>query len=106
LVPFSPEPLGLSSKLREEQRLRVYEKRMLRRMFGPRRDEVTGGWRKLHSEELHTFYSSPCLTECSNKEDVLGRACSMKEGEKLCIYDYWWESQKEIDHLKDQDISG
>jgi hypothetical protein len=46
--------------LREEHRLRVFENRVLRRIFGPtRRDEVTGEWRKLHSEELHNLYSSP-----------------------------------------------
>jgi hypothetical protein len=44
--------------LREEHRLRVFENRVLRRIFGPRRDEVTGGWRKLHNEELHNLYSS------------------------------------------------
>jgi hypothetical protein len=37
----------------------VFENRVLRRIFGPRRDEVTGDWRKLHNEELHNFYSSP-----------------------------------------------
>jgi hypothetical protein len=37
----------------------VFENRVLRRMFGPRRDEVTGDWRKLHNEELHDLYSSP-----------------------------------------------
>jgi hypothetical protein len=41
--------------LREERRLRVFENRVLRRVFGPRRDEVTGEWRKLHKEE-HTKY--------------------------------------------------
>jgi hypothetical protein len=45
--------------LREEHRLSVFENRVLRRMFGPIRDEVTGDWRKLHSEELHILYSSP-----------------------------------------------
>jgi hypothetical protein len=44
--------------LREEHRLRVLENRVLRRIFGPKRDEVTGGWRKLHNEELHGLYSS------------------------------------------------
>jgi hypothetical protein len=44
--------------LREEQRLRVFENRVLRRIFGPRRDETTGEWRRLHNEELHDFYSS------------------------------------------------
>jgi hypothetical protein len=48
-----------SLTLREEHRLRVFENRMLRRIFGPMRDEVTGDWRKLHNEELHNLYSSP-----------------------------------------------
>ena len=46
-------------KLREELRLRVFENRVLRRVFGPKRDEVTGEWRKLHNEELNYLYSSP-----------------------------------------------
>jgi hypothetical protein len=48
----------LSLTLREEHRLRVFENRVLRRIFGPKRDEVTGGWRKLHNEDLHGLYSS------------------------------------------------
>jgi hypothetical protein len=48
-----------SLMLREEHRLRVFENRVLRRIFGPKRDEVTGEWRKLHGEELHNLYSSP-----------------------------------------------
>ena len=47
--------------LREEQRLRVFENRVLRRVFGPKRDEVTGEWRKLHNEELSDLYSLPIL---------------------------------------------
>jgi hypothetical protein len=43
--------------LREEHRLRVLENRVLRRIFGPKRDEVTGGWRGLYNEELHDLYS-------------------------------------------------
>jgi hypothetical protein len=45
--------------LREEHRLRVFENRVLKRIFGPKRDEVTGEWRKLHSEELHIICASP-----------------------------------------------
>jgi hypothetical protein len=45
--------------LREERRLRVFENRVLRRVFGPKRDEVTGEWRKLHNEELSDLYSLP-----------------------------------------------
>jgi hypothetical protein len=48
-----------SLTLREENRLRVFENRVLRRTFGRKRDEVTGGWRKLHNQELHNLYSSP-----------------------------------------------
>jgi hypothetical protein len=48
-----------SLTLREEHRLRVFENRVLRRIFGSKRDEVTGEWRKLHSGELHILYSSP-----------------------------------------------
>jgi hypothetical protein len=44
-----------SLTLREEHRLRVFENRVLRRIFGSKRDEVTGGWRKLHNEELHNL---------------------------------------------------
>jgi hypothetical protein len=46
-----------SLTLREECRLRVSENRVLRRVFGPKRDEVTGEWRKLHNEELNDLYS-------------------------------------------------
>ena len=48
-----------SLTLREERKLRVFENRVLRRIFGPRRDEVTGEWRRLHNEELNDLYSSP-----------------------------------------------
>jgi hypothetical protein len=48
-----------SLTLREEQRLRVFENRVLRRIFGPKKDEATGEWRRLHNEELNDLYSSP-----------------------------------------------
>jgi hypothetical protein len=50
-----------SLTLREEHRLRVCENRVLRGIFGPKRDEVIGGWRKLHNEELHNLYCSPSI---------------------------------------------
>jgi hypothetical protein len=48
-----------SLTLREEHRVRMFENRLLRRIFAPKKDEMTGGWRKLHNEELHNLYSSP-----------------------------------------------
>jgi hypothetical protein len=60
VVSYGCETLSLT--LREEHRLRILENRVLvRRIFGPKRDEVTGGWRKLHNEELHGLYSSPSI---------------------------------------------
>jgi hypothetical protein len=57
MVLYGCETLPLT--LREEHRLRVFENRVLRRIFGPKRDEVTGGWRKLYNEKLHYLYCSP-----------------------------------------------
>jgi hypothetical protein len=48
-----------SLTLREEHILRVFENRVLRRIFGPKREKVVGGWRRLHNEELHNLYISP-----------------------------------------------
>jgi hypothetical protein len=59
VVLYGCETLSLA--LREEHTLRVFENRVLRRIFGIKRDAVTGGWRKLHSEELHNLYSSPIM---------------------------------------------
>jgi hypothetical protein len=47
--------------LRDGYRVKVFENRVLRRIFGPNRDEETGGWRKLNNEELHNLYSSPSI---------------------------------------------
>jgi hypothetical protein len=47
--------------LQEEHRLRVFENKVLRRIFGPKRAEVMAGWRKLHNEELHNLYSLPSI---------------------------------------------
>jgi hypothetical protein len=60
----------------------VFENRVLR-IFEPTRDEETGGWRKLHNEELHNLYSSPSIIRINNqaKKDEMGGACSTNGGE-------------------------
>jgi hypothetical protein len=50
-----------SLTLREENKMKVFENRALRRILGPKRDEVMGGWRKLHNEELHDLYTLPSI---------------------------------------------
>ena len=57
-----------SLTLREGHRLRVYENRELRRIFGPREDEVTGEWGRLHNEELNDLYCSPNIVQVINRE--------------------------------------
>jgi hypothetical protein len=57
LVLYGPKTWSLA--LEEEHILKVLENRMLRKIFGPRRDKNTGGWRKLHDEEVHNLCSSP-----------------------------------------------
>jgi hypothetical protein len=74
-----------SLALREEHRLRVFENRVLRRIFGPKRDDVTGECMKLHNEELHDLYSSPDIIRQikSRRMRWAGHVESMGEDTKL-----------------------
>jgi hypothetical protein len=58
-----------SLTLREERRLRMFEDRVPRKVFGPKRDEVTGEWTRLHNEELNDLYSSPNFIRVLNREE-------------------------------------
>jgi len=71
-----------SLTLREERRLRVFENRVLRRVFGPKRDEVTGEWRKLHNEKLRDLYSLPNILRVvkSRRMRSAGHVARMGEG--------------------------
>jgi hypothetical protein len=76
---------ALSLTLREEHRLRVFEYRVLRRIFGPKRDEETGEQRKLHSGELHNLYSSPDIIRQikSRRMRWAGHVACMGEGRNM-----------------------
>jgi hypothetical protein len=75
-----------SLKLREEHRLRVFENRVLRRILGPKRDEVTGGWRKLHNEELHGLYSSPSSVRAIKARKMRWEGHKVRMGEVRDAY--------------------
>jgi hypothetical protein len=71
----------LLSKIKGGHRLRVFENRVLRRIFGSRRDEVAGDWRKLHNEKLHSLYSSPNIIRMIKSRRVrwAGHVARMEE---------------------------
>jgi hypothetical protein len=62
--------------LREERRLRVFENRVLRKLFRPKREEITREWRELHSEELNDMYSSLNIVRVIKSRREVGGACS------------------------------
>jgi hypothetical protein len=76
----------MSLTLREERKLRVFENMVLRRIFGPSRDEVMGDWRRLHNEELNDLYSSPNIVQVikSRRMRLAGHVARM--GEERGVY--------------------
>jgi hypothetical protein len=86
-----------SLTLREEHRLRVFENRVLR-IFGPKRDEVTGELRKLHNEEIRDLYSSPSIIRIIKSRRMRWRAMEHEWGRRETRRGYWWEIQRERDH--------
>jgi hypothetical protein len=75
-----------SLTLREEYRLRVFENRVLRRIFGLKWDEVTGDWRKLHNEELHNLYSSPDIIRQVKSRRMRSAGHVTRMGEERKVY--------------------
>jgi hypothetical protein len=92
--------------LREKHGLSVFENRVLRRIFVPKRDDVTGDWRKLHSGELHNLYSSPDIIRQikSRRMSWAGHVTRMGEGRKL--YSVFVVKHEGKYHLKDQGVDG
>jgi hypothetical protein len=94
----------LSFTPREGHRLRVFENRVLRRIFGPKKDEGTGKWRKLHNEELYTVFCThlQISSRRSSQGELDGRAWERREN---CTR-FWWETPKERDHSEDREVDG
>jgi len=72
--------------LREERKLRVFENMVLRRIFGPRKDEVTGEWRRLHNEELNDLYSSPNIVRVIKSRRMRWPGHVARMGEEMGVY--------------------
>ena len=70
----------------EERRLRVFENRVLRRIFGPKRDDVTGEWRKLHNEELNDLYCSPNIVRMIKSRRMRWAGHVARMGETRGVY--------------------
>jgi len=90
--------------MREERRLRMFENEVLRRIFGPKRDEVTGEWRKLHKEELNDLYFSPNFVRVIKSKIMRweGNVARMREGRG--VYGVLVRKPEERDHLEDPGI--
>jgi hypothetical protein len=93
-----------SLTLREGRILRVFENRVLRGIFGRNRNEVTGEWRKLHSGELHNFYSSPDIIRQTKSRTIRLAGHVVRMVERRNLYRVLVEKSEGKDHLKDQSV--
>jgi hypothetical protein len=76
------------------------------RIFGPKKDEVSGDWRKLHNGELHNLYYSPSISRMIKSRRMRWVEHVARIGGKRNAYRFGWESQKERDRYEDQDVGG
>ena len=89
--------------LREERRRRVFENMVLRRIFGPKRDEVTGEWKELNSEEFNDLYSSPKIIRMIKSRRMRWAGLVARMAEKKEV---WWGNLRERDQWEDLGVDG
>jgi hypothetical protein len=94
-----------SLTLTEEHRLRVFENRVLRRIFGPKRKE-DGSWRKLHNDELHSLYSSPNIVRVIKSRRMRWAGHVERMRREAVFTGFWLGGPKAIDHLQDLGVGG
>jgi hypothetical protein len=90
--------------VREEHRLRLFENRVLRKIFEPMRDETTKEWRRLHNEKLCDLYSSSIIVRMIISRVIRFAGYVTRMEEKTGAYRFWWSNPREILHLKDPDV--
>jgi hypothetical protein len=95
-----------SLTLREERKLRAFENMVLRRIFGPRRKEVKGEWRRLHNEELNDLYSSPNIVRVIKSRRMRWAGHVARMGEERGCIGCWWGNRREGDHWADLGVDG
>jgi hypothetical protein len=82
----------------------VFENRVLRRIFGSKRDEIIGNLKKLHNEELHNLYSLPDIIRISKSRNMKWAGYVARMGLRRMHTGFWWESQKGRDRYEDLDV--
>jgi len=95
-----------SLKLRDERRLRVSENWVLRRIFGPRRDEVTGECRELNNEEINDMYCSPNIVWVIKSRNMRWAAHVARVRKGEAYTEFWWGNLWERDYLGDPGVDG